>query len=621
MCSFLKSWQIKEFKEGNSYDSYNFLGCREFRFDDKEGFLFTVWAPNAKEVYLVGDFNNWDRNSHLMKNNEGIWEIFIDNAKYDDLYKFRVIGKDNIERLKSDPYARFSEFRPNNASVIYKSDFVWTDNDWQNKKRDFNEPMNIYEVHFGSWKRKWTGDFFSYKELFELIDYVKDMEYTHIEIMPITEHPLDKSWGYQATGYYSVTSRYGTPDEFKSFVNECHKNNIGIILDLPYSHFCKDEHGLYRFDGTTLYEYKDPKKSENIGWGTAHFDVGKGEVISFLISNAMFWLNEYHIDGIRVDAVSSMLYLDYERSDYTPNIYGGHENIEAMNFLKKLNQVISKYTKNPLIIAEESTSWAGVTSPVYTGGLGFSYKWNMGFMNDILKYMSLDPIYRKYHHNLITFSFMYAFSEKFILSFSHDEVVHGKKSMLDKMYGDCFEKFASLRSLYSYYMIHPGKKLLFMGSEFGQGLEWRYSYSLEWELLNIEPHKKMKDFVRDLNILYKNEKSLYELDFTYNGFDFIDANNNSQSIIVLMRKGVKKEDFIISVINFTPVYYENYRIGVPYQTDYCEVLNSDSKKYFGAGYTMEGLKIKSENISYHNKRYSINIKVPPMGAVFIKGVI
>ena len=525
--------------------------------------------------------------------------------------------------MKSDPYAVFSEKRPNTASIIYTNDnYKWNDRKWQREKQKIvhdNSPMNIYEVHLGSWKRKWDGEFFSYEELYEMIEYVKDMGYTHIELMPITEHPLDESWGYQTIGYYSSTSRYGTPTEFKAFIDKCHENGIGVILDFAYSHFCKDAHGLYKFDGSAQFEYSDPLKAENIGWGTAHFDLGKPEVNSFLISNVLYWFNEYHIDGIRVDAVSSMLYLDYDIGEWRPNKYGGRENLEAIDFLKRLNKIVYTTVNNPIIIAEESTAWPMVTGATYSGALGFTYKWNMGWMNDTLKYMEMDPIYRKHHHELITFSFMYAFSENFILPLSHDEVVHGKKSLLDKMPGDPWQKFASLRTLYAYYMMHPGKKLLFMGSEFGQGLEWRYAYGLEWELLEREPHMKMKDYVKDLNHLYKNEKALHEIDNTYEGFDFIDPHNSEQSIITLMRKGKNERDFIIAVINFTPVVRYNYKIGVPYEGIYEEVFNTDNEKYWGSNQTMESSELTSYPEKWHNKDNHIRIKVPPLGATFIKG--
>ena len=622
--SIITEDNIKKFKSGQSINSYEFMGSHVVSYKGKKGVSFMVWAPNAKCVYLSGEFNNWSIDSHPMTNlyHSGVWGIFIDNLSEGEKYKYNVIGCDGISRLKSDPYATFSELRPNTASVVYDiGNYEWSDNKWQeckSKKICYNEPMNIYEVNLGSWKRKWDGGFFSYEELYEMLDYAKDMGYTHIEIMPITEYPLDMSWGYQTVGYYSPTSRHGKPNEFRKFVEKCHENNLGVILDFAYSHFCRDEHGLYKFDGSPQYEYSDPTKADNHGWGTAHFDLGKPEVNSFLLSNVLYWFKEFHIDGIRVDAVSSMLYLDYDGGDWKPNKYGGRENLEAIDFLKKLNETVYKYIKNPIIVAEESTAWPMVTGPTYKGALGFTYKWNMGWMNDTLKYMEMDPVYRKYHHELITFSFMYAFSENFILPLSHDEVVHGKKSLLDKMPGDTWQKFASLRLLYAYYMIHPGKKLLFMGSEFGQGLEWRYAYGLEWELLEIEPHIKMQDYVRDLNHMYKGDKALYEIDNNYEGFDFIDPHNNEQSVITIMRKGKKEKDFTIAVINFTPVVHYDYKIGVPYSGIYEEVFNSDDERYWGSNQTMNGAELFSINEKWHNKDHNITIKVPPLGVTFIK---
>ena len=588
------------------------------------GNSFAVWAPNAKAVYLVGDFNNWNETSHSLTNmyDSGIWSIFTTDLGEGEIYKYNVVGCDGVSRLKSDPYGTFSELRPKTASVVYEGiDYKWKDKKYLEKKNKIitnNEPMNIYEVHLGSWKRKWDGGFFSFEELYEMIDYAKDMGYTHIELMPITEHPLDMSWGYQTVGYYATTSRHGNPDEFKAFVDKCHENNLGIILDFAYSHFCKDEHGLYRFDGSPQFEYEDPLKAENLGWGTVHFDLGKPEVNSLLLSNVMYWFKEFHVDGIRVDAVSSILYLDYDIGDWRPNKYGGRENIEGIDFLRRLNEVVYENIKNPLIIAEESTSWPMVTSPTYLGGLGFSNKWNMGWMNDTLKYMEMDPIYRKHHHNLITFSFMYAFSENFILPLSHDEVVHGKKSLLDKMSGDEWQRFASLRLLYSYYMIHPGKKLLFMGGEFGQGLEWRYAYGLEWQLLDREQHAKTKVFVKELNNLYRKEKALYEIDNSYEGFDFIDPHNEDQSIVTLMRKGKDEGEFIIGILNFTPVVYYDYKVGVPYLDIYEEVFNSDDEKYWGSNQTMKNTELYAIDNKWHNQPYHIKIKVPPLGATFIK---
>lgn len=612
---------IKKFKSGKSYDSYKFLGCHICGNITS----FMLWAPNAKKVYLTGDFNNWDLYEYPMSNlnDLGVWNISLENIKEGSSYKYHIIGADGDSKLKADPYSIFSEKRPNTASIVHKDDgYKWSDKNWNlNKKnQDNNEiPINIYEVHLGSWKRKWDGEFFNYKELYELIDYVKDMGYTHIEILPITEHPLDESWGYQTTGYYSSTSRYGLPQEFKAFVDRCHQKQIGVILDFAYSHFCKDDYGLYKFDGSPQYEYEEPLKAENIGWGTAHFDLGKPEVKSFLISNALYWFKEFHIDGIRVDAVSSMLYLDYDIGQWKPNKYGGRENLEAIEFIKEFTKTIYENVENPLIIAEESTAWPMVTGPTYKGALGFTYKWNMGWMNDTLKYMEMDPIYRKYHHELITFSFMYAFSENFILPLSHDEVVHGKRSLLNKMPGDEWNKFAGLRTLYAYYMIHPGKKLLFMGNEFAQDIEWRYAYGLEWELLEQDKHRKIKEYIKKLNHLYKNEKALYEIDNSHKGFDFIDPHNSEQSIVVLMRKGKKVEDFIIAVINFTPIVYYDYKVGVPYEGTYEEIFNSDDTIYGGSGQTMKDSELFSINSKWHNKEHHIKIKVPPLGATFIKG--
>lgn len=572
----------------------------------------------------MGDFNDWNETSHSLINmyDSGIWSIFTTELGEGEIYKYNVVGCDGVSRLKSDPYGTFSELRPKTASVVYEGiDYKWKDEKYLEEKNKIipnNKPMNIYEVHLGSWKRKWDGGFFSFEELYEMIDYAKDMGYTHIELMPITEHPLDMSWGYQTVGYYATTSRHGKPDEFKAFVDKCHENNLGIILDFAYSHFCKDTHGLYRFDGSPQFEYEDPLKAENLGWGTVHFDLGKPEVNSFLLSNVMYWFKEFHVDGIRVDAVSSILYLDYDIGDWRPNKYGGRENIEGIDFLRRLNEVVYENIKNPLIIAEESTSWPMVTSPTYLGGLGFSNKWNMGWMNDTLKYMEMDSIYRKYHHDLITFSFMYAFSENFILPLSHDEVVHGKKSLLDKMSGDEWQRFASLRLLYSYYMIHPGKKLLFMGGEFGQGLEWRYAYGLEWQLLDREQHAKTKVFVQELNNLYKKEKALYEIDNSYEGVDFIDPHNEDQSIVALMRKGKDEKEFIICVLNFTPVVYYDYKVGVPYLDIYEEVFNSDDEKYWGSNQTMKNDELYAIDNKWHNQPYHIKIKVPPLGATFIK---
>lgn len=617
-------YNVHLFHEGSHFESHEFMGAHITKKAGLLGVNFNVWAPKAREVSIVGDFNGWNGQANLMKkiDSSGVWNLFIPDLKERSRYKFRVVGRDGKERLKSDPYGFYTELRPDNASVVYEMEgYDWNDSEWMRQRANTNpyeKPVNIYEVHLGSWKRKWDGEFFNMEELEELIDYVIDMGYTHIELLPIMEHPLDQSWGYQTTGYYSFTSRHGEPKDFMRFIDKCHQRGIGVILDWTLSHFCKDDNGLYKFDGGNQFEYEDQTKAENVAWGTAHFDLGKPEVQSFLISNAVFWMEKFHIDGIRVDAVASMLYLDYDLGPWRPNKYGGRENLEAIDFMRKFNKVMFERIKNPLIMAEESTSWPLVTAPAYIGGLGFNYKWNMGWMNDTLKYMEMDPIHRKWHHSLITFSFMYAFTENFILPLSHDEVVHGKKSLLDKLPGDFWQRRAGLRLLLSYQMIHPGKKLLFMGCEFGQGLEWRYAYGLEWHLLEREEHKKLQNFTRDINNLYKNEASLYLIDHSYKGFDFIDPNNTEQSIIVLSRKGKTAEDFIIGVLNFTPQVYYDYKIGVPFLGEYQEVLNSDDEKYSGSGQVMGDVELIAEAEKWHNQKYNIKIKVPPLGAVFIK---
>ncbi|SMB94276.1 1,4-alpha-glucan branching enzyme [Desulfonispora thiosulfatigenes DSM 11270] len=465
-------------------------------------------------------------------------------------------------------------------------------------------------------EKKKNGDTYNYRELaMHLVEYVKDMGYTHIELLPIMEHPFDGSWGYQITGYFSVTSRFGTPEDFKYFIDKCHQNDIGVILDWVPAHFCKDGHGLARFDGTNIYE-----KDENEQWGTLNFNYGTPEVVSFLISNAIFWLNEYHIDGLRVDAVASMLYLDYgNQSKWQPNKYGGRENLEAIDFMKKLNEAVFKYFPNALMFAEESTEWPLVTRPTHIGGLGYNYKWNMGWMNDILKYMEMDPIHRKWHHNLLTFSFMYTFSENFLLPLSHDEVVHGKKSLIERMPGDYWKKFAGLRTLYAYMMSHPGKKLLFMGGEFGQFIEWRFYDELDWFLLDYDMHNKCQIYVRDLNKFYLKEKSLYEQDHNWSGFEWIDANNFNQSIIVLMRMAENNDDFLIVVCNFTPVFYEKYRIGVPVLGEYNEVFNSDKDIYGGSNQLNDGVLIADKE-KWHNKPYSLELKVPPLACIFLRNI-
>lgn len=603
---------------------YNFFGSHITTLNGTEGVRFTLWAPHAKAVSVVGNFNNWCGTQHIMKlkRNLNIWILFIPYIKAKEIYKYEITTASGNKLLKSDPYAYYSELRPNTASMVTDlASFSWKDSSWLIKRRDnsiYNNPLNIYELHLGSWKKK-NYVFMNYREIAEeLVEYIIQMGYTHIELLPITEHPLDASWGYQSTGYFSVTSRYGNPDDFMYFVNKFHENNIGVILDWVPGHFCKDVHGLYNFDGSPLYEYENLLLGDN-DWGTANFDLGKMEVRQFLISNALFWFDIYHIDGIRVDAVANMLYMNYgksERNNLT-NKYGGTENLEAIDFFKRLNSTIFRHFPNVLMIAEDSSSFPAVTVPVYLGGLGFNYKWNMGWMNDMLKYMQMDPIYRKYHHNLITFSLMYAFSENFILPLSHDEVVHGKKSLLDKMPGDYWSKFASLRLFYGYMMCHPGKKLLFMGGEFGQFIEWRFAEDLDWLLLSYPMHKSLQTYVKDLNFLYIKEPSLWEKDHNNEGFKWIDHQNADQSIISFMRFGISKKDFLIIICNFTPISYAQYKVGVPIFTHYKEILNSDQNCYGGSNHTNEAY-IKPWLENWHSEPYHIKLTIPPLSTIIIK---
>ncbi len=620
------SFDLYLYHQGTNYKSYNFLGAHLIEHNGVKGVSFNLWAPNAKQVNIVGDFNSWRGRDYPMKrvSDLGVWNIFISDLTEGELYKYEIYTEDGTTILKADPYAFYSEVRPNTASRIASlSGYEWKDKKWQEDKKVgsiYDSPINIYEIHLGSWKRKEDGSFYNYREMAEnVIEYVLEMGYTHVEILPINEHPFDGSWGYQITGYYSITSRYGTPKDFMYFVDRCHQSGIGVILDWVPAHFCKDDHGLWKFDGMSLYEYSNPEMGENLDWGTAIFDYGKKEIVSFLISNAIFWFDVYHIDGLRVDAVSYMIYLDYGQKEnyFLRNKYGGRENLEAIEFLKKLNETVFNNFPNALMIAEESTAWPLVTAPIHLDGLGFNFKWNMGWMNDMLRYMEMDPIYRKWNHNLITFSFMYAFSENYILPLSHDEVVHGKRSLLDKMPGDYWEKFGNLRILYAYMIAHPGKKLLFMGGEFGQFIEWDYKKGLDWMLIDFEMHKKMQNFIKKLNCFYKKEKSLYELDSEYRGFSWIDHQNHEESIITFMRRGRKKDDFIIVLCNFTPVPRNGYRIGVPYGGEYEEVFNSDLEEFGGLGFQNERT-IKSEKVNWHNQPYSINIQIPPLGALFIK---
>lgn len=624
----LSDFDLHLFGEGNNHKIYEKLGAHPMTVDGIEGTFFAVWAPCAKRVSVVGNFNQWDGRRHQMRSRgpSGVWELFIPGIGQGEIYKYEIKTPHNEIYVKADPYAFYSELRPNTASIVYDlNGYEWNDKDWMYERdhsNSFEKPMSIYEVHLGSWKRVSNDEngFHTYRELADmLVEYVKDMGYTHIELLPIAEHPFDGSWGYQITGYYAATSRYGEPKDFMYFVDKCHQNGIGVIMDWVPAHFPKDGHGLARFDGTALYEHYDPRQGEHPDWGTHIFNYGRNEVKNFLISNALFWFEKYHIDGLRVDAVASMLYLDYGKKDgeWIPNRWGGKENVDAIEFMQQLNSTVYKYHPGVMMIAEESTSWALVTKPPYTGGLGFAYKWNMGWMNDFLRYMSMDSIYRKYHQNLITFSLMYAFSENFILVLSHDEVVHGKCSMINKMPGDYWQKFAGLRASYGYLYGHPGKKLLFMGGEFGQFIEWNYKQSLDWFLLDYDMHKKMQDYVRDLNKLYKSEKALYEVDFHFDGFEWIDCNDTEHSMISFMRKGKDWRDSLIFVCNFTPVPHEDYRIGSPFDTVYDEIFNSDWEKYGGSNVGNFN-EIKAEKEPMHNKPYSMRLRIPPLATIVLK---
>ena len=626
--SELSEFDLYLFHQGTNYHAYEMLGAHFVESDGKKGVRFAVWAPHAKSISVVGDFNEWDtRINPMTRGRDGeIWEVFVPGIEEGAIYKYAIEPQWGGPRImKADPYGFYAEKKPNTASRVYDlSKYEWKDGDWfeqKKKESSYERPMLTYEVHAGSWRRTKDGEYLSYRDLADqLIDYVKKMNYTHIEFMPLCEHPFDGSWGYQITGYYAVTSRFGTPDDFRYLVDKAHENGIAIIMDWVPGHFCKDEQGLRHFDGQTLYESDNEQLAENWEWGTTNFDYGRTEVQSFLISNAMFWFEEFHIDGLRIDAVANMLYLNYGRKDgeWTPNKYGDTGNLEAMDFLKKLNESIFKYHPQALMIAEESTAWPLISKPVYMGGMGFNYKWNMGWMNDMLKYMSLDPIYRKWNHDKVTFSFMYAFSENFVLPLSHDEVVHGKCSLISKMPGDYWQKFAGLRTFFAYWIAHPGKKLLFMGGEFGQFIEWNYDDSLDWHLPQQYPmHKKMLEYSRALNKFYCDHKALWQVDFDWNGFQWIDCNDNENSIVSFIRKAEDPSDYLVAVCNFTPEVRHGYRIGVPEKGSYIEVFNSDDEAFGGSGVKNEG-EIKTEDVKWHDRDQSIVLTIPPMATIYLR---
>lgn len=611
------------FHNGENAHAYDFFGSHKDTADGKSGVVFRVWAPHARTVSVVGDFNHWDRTKGYMNkiSDGGIWELFVEGIKQYDNYKYSVESLDGLIKLKADPYGYHMETRPNTATKFFDIDgFKWTDEKYMrelSEKNLYDSAANIYEINIGSWRK--DGDkFYDYNRMAdELIPYIKEMGYTHIELMPIGEYPFDGSWGYQQIGYYAPTSRFGTPFDFMSFVNKCHNADIGVIIDWVPAHFPKDAAGLYEFDGQSLYEYQDPLKREHKNWGTHVFDWGKPEVQSFLVSNANYWIEKYHIDGLRVDAVASMLYLDYDRRDgeWRPNNEGGNHNLEAVAFLQKLNAALFREHPKIMMIAEESTAWPMVTKPADIGGLGFNFKWNMGWMNDMLKYMSMDPLGRPYNHNLVTFSFYYAFSENYILPISHDEVVYGKCSMLDKMGGPREFRFNSLRTFLGYMAAHPGKKLMFMGQEFAQYKEWNFQTQLDWEVLEFEPHYKLHEYVKALNKFYKDTPALWECDTSWDGFHWIISDDSTNSVIAFRRISRSNEEVIVAC-NFQPVRHEVYEIGVPYYADYVEAFNSDDAKFGGGGITNGTVTAKEEPM--HNEQYRISIDLPPMSVMFFE---
>lgn len=623
----LADYDLYLFHQGTNYHAQEMLGAHYVLQDGRRGVRFAVWAPDARTVSVVGDFNGWDtRVNPLERLPDGeVWSAFLPDLPPDTIYKYAIEppwGGPYI--LKADPYGFFAQRKPETASLTYDfPDYAWGDGDWQEARQrgdSYENPMLIYEVHLGSWRRTLEGDYLSYRDLAEqLVAYARDMNYTHLEFMPLCEHPYDGSWGYQATGYFAVTSRYGRPEDFKYLVDHAHQAGLGVIMDWVPGHFCNNDEGLRRFDGPNLYESDNPQRAENRQWGTTNFDYGRTEVQSFLISNALFWLEEYHIDGLRIDAVANMLYLNYgrEEGEWQPNRYGDTGNLEAMEFLKKLNMAVFKYHPGALMIAEESTAWPLISKPVHVGGMGFNYKWNMGWMNDALQYMSLDPIYRKWHQDKLTFSLMYAFSENFILPLSHDEAVHGKCSLLSKMPGDYWQKFAGLRAFFAYWMAHPGKKLLFMGGEFGQFIEWNFDDSLDWHLIEqYDKHREMLAFSRALNRFYRENPPFWEVDFDWTGFEWIDCRDADNSVLTFVRKA-KNGDFVVVVCSFTPEVRHGYRIGVPLRGVYREVFNSDRAAFGGSDVKNEG-PLYAEPTPWHERGQSLVLTLPPLGVIYLR---
>lgn len=618
----ISEYQLYLFNEGTNFKSYEFLGAHK----TENGWRFALWAPNARAVWLTGSFNNWEVSEYPLKKigSTGVWTGEFTSVKDGDLYKYAIETQKGEIIFKADPFAFYSELRPGTASVVYDNKaYGWTDSSFIKKREKtppYDKPMLIYEVHAGSWKTHPDGSFYTYRELADsLCDYVVKMGYTHIEFMPICEYPFDGSWGYQVTGFFSPTSRYGTPEDLKYAIDKFHKAGIFVIMDWVGAHFPKDAFGLYNFDGCPEYEYADPRLGEHKDWGTMVFDYSKGEVISFLLSSAFYWISEFHFDGLRVDAVSSMLYRDYSRNngEWVPNIYGGNQNLEAIEFLQNMNKILFSNFPNILMIAEESTAWPKVTAPVDDGGLGFNYKWNMGWMNDTLRYMSMDPLFRKPNHNLLTFLMFYAYSENYILPLSHDEVVHGKHSLIDKMFGSYEEKFEAYKALLGYYISLPGKKLMFMGGEFGQFLEWRFAEELEWNVLDNERHQKLLKFSQELNHFYLENKAFWEIDQSWDGFEWVNDHDSDNSVISFMRKSKKKNDFITVVSNFTPVCRKGYTIGVKQQGEYEIVLDSAAACY-GGEKTDDKVVIKAKKQKFDSFDYTISFDLDGLSTVYIK---
>jgi len=625
----LSDFDLHLLAEGTHYNTYEKLGAHVTEIAGVRGVAFAVWAPNAQRVSVVGNFNHWDGRRHPMRvrGSSGVWELFIPGLRDGEIYKFEIKGRHhNYLGLKTDPFGFYTELRPKTASIVYDINrYTWHDQAWmaeRSARQGLNAPLAIYEVHLGSWRRvpEENHRVLNYRELAEqLADHVHRMGFTHVELLPVMEHPLDESWGYQTTGYFAPTSRHGTPEDFMYFVDHLHQRGIGVIVDWVPAHFPSDAHGLAFFDGTHLYEHDDPRLREHPDWGTRIFNYGRTEVRNFLWTSALFWLEKYHVDGLRVDAVASMLYLDYSRKagEWVPNAFGGNENLEAIGFIKRFNELAHQHHPGILTIAEESTAWAMVSRPTYVGGLGFSLKWNMGWMHDTLEYFSNNPVFRRYHHNNLTFSLLYAFNENFVLVLSHDEVVHGKRALLAKMPGDYWQQFANLRALYAFLYAHPGKKMLFMGGEFGQWNEWYSATSLDWNLLDYEPHRKLQGLVAELNHLCRAERALHEIDFEYTGFEWIDFHDADDSVIAFLRKGRTPGDYLVVVCNFTPVPRYGYRVGVPEACFHREILNTDDAKFGGSGIT-HGAGRQAIPLPWHNQPCHVELTLPPLGVIYLK---